>query len=234
MHSLSIVGNTVATMTSREIAELVDSRHDSVKRTVERLAEKGVISQPPLVDGPKSANGVVEQVFLIDKRSSLIVVAQLYPEFTARIVDRWQELEAGAVPAVPQSLSAALRLAADQAEQIEALAIERDQAIATKAQIGSRREATAMATAATAKREAAKLKDQLGFSARHATILQVEDATGGDFGFLELRRWCKANEVTPETVPDKRYPKGIKAWPAGAWMAVYNINLTCLFGEVVA
>lgn len=119
MHSLSIVGNTVATMTSREIAELVDSRHDSVKRTVERLAEKGVISQPPLVDGPKSANGVVEQVFLIDKRSSLIVVAQLYPEFTARIVDRWQELEAGAVPAVPQSLSAALRLAADQAEQID-------------------------------------------------------------------------------------------------------------------
>lgn len=120
MHSLSIVGNTVATMTSREIAELVDSRHDSVKRTVERLAEKGVISQPPLVDGPKSANGVVEQVFLIDKRSSLIVVAQLYPEFTARIVDRWQELEAGLAPAVPQTLSAALRLAADQAEQIEA------------------------------------------------------------------------------------------------------------------
>lgn len=222
------------TMTSREIAELVDSRHDSVKRTVERLAEKGVISQPPLVDGPKSANGVVEQVFLIDKRSSLIVVAQLYPEFTARIVDRWQELEAGLAPAVPQSLSAALRLAADQAEQIEALAIERDHAIATKAQIGDRRQATSMAKVAVANREVANLKDQLGFSARHATILQVEDATGGDFGFLELRRWCKANEVTPETVPDKRYPKGIKAWPAGAWMAVYGVDLAELFGEVAA
>lgn len=137
-------------------------------------------------------------------------------------------------PAVPQSLSAALRLAADQADQIEALAIERDHAIATKAQIGSKREATAMATAATAKREASKLKDQLGFSTRHATILQVEDAVGGDFGFLDLRRWCKANEVTPETVPDKRYPKGVKAWPAGAWMAVYGVDLSELFGEVAA
>lgn len=32
-------------------------------------------------------------VYQLDKRSSLIVVAQLSPEFTARIIDRWQELE---------------------------------------------------------------------------------------------------------------------------------------------
>ena len=47
-------------MSSKQIADVVNSRHDSVKRTIERLAEKGVISQPPLVDGEKSANGVVE------------------------------------------------------------------------------------------------------------------------------------------------------------------------------
>ena len=51
--------NAVLTMTSSEIAEVVDSRLDSVKRTVDRLVEKGVISQPPTVDGIKSANGVV-------------------------------------------------------------------------------------------------------------------------------------------------------------------------------
>ena len=39
------------TMSSKQIADVVNSRHDSVKRTIERLAEKGVISQPPLVDG---------------------------------------------------------------------------------------------------------------------------------------------------------------------------------------
>jgi hypothetical protein len=107
---------------------------------------------------------------------------------------------------------------------------ERDEAIRTKAQIGSRREATAMATASAARKEAAKLKDQLGFSSRHATILQVEAAMGGDFDFVPLRRWCKANEVTAQSVPDKRYPNGVKAWPAAAWMDCYGVDLVKLFG----
>ena len=47
-----------------QIADVVNSRHDSVKRTIERLAEKGVISQPPLVDGEKSVKGVVEKLYI--------------------------------------------------------------------------------------------------------------------------------------------------------------------------
>lgn len=43
-----------ASMSSREIAELVDSRHDSVRRTVERLAERGVIALPPMVEKPST------------------------------------------------------------------------------------------------------------------------------------------------------------------------------------
>lgn len=89
--------NSSATMTSKEIAELVDSREDSVKRTIERLVEKGVISQPPMVDGTKAANGVTPQHYIFrgeqGKRDSIIVVAQLCPEFTANLVDRWRQLE---------------------------------------------------------------------------------------------------------------------------------------------
>ncbi|WP_352176214.1 Rha family transcriptional regulator [Biformimicrobium ophioploci] len=81
-------------MSSLEIAEIVEARHDSVKRTVERLADRGLISQPPMVDGPQSANGVVTKVYLINQRDSYVVVAQLSPEFTARLVDRWQSLAA--------------------------------------------------------------------------------------------------------------------------------------------
>ncbi|MEJ6656894.1 MAG: phage antirepressor KilAC domain-containing protein [Pseudomonas sp.] len=113
-----MLGNTEqVSMSSREIAELVESRHDSVKRTVERLVERGVIAQPPLVDGIKSGNGVVAQEYLISKRDSYVVVAQLCPEFTARLVDRWQELESRQHVTVPRTLPDALRLAADLAEQ---------------------------------------------------------------------------------------------------------------------
>nr|DAJ87488.1 MAG TPA: KilAC domain protein [Caudoviricetes sp.] len=110
--------SSVLTMSSREIADLVESRHDSVKRTIERLQDKGLIQLTPMVEVKNHLGQVVTEYQLI-KRDSYVVVAQLSPEFTARLVDRWQELENQQIPQIPQTLSEALRLAADQAEQIE-------------------------------------------------------------------------------------------------------------------
>lgn len=90
---MSLITSTAPTMSSQEIADLVGSRHDKVKQSIERLVERGTISQPPVGDGPRSANGVVVQEYHVIKRDSFIVVAQLSPEFTAALVDRWQELE---------------------------------------------------------------------------------------------------------------------------------------------
>mgnify|MGYP000980939216 CR=1 FL=1 len=112
----------VATMTSREIADLVESRHADVCRTIDRLLGKGVIGGCTPTTYTHEQNGQQYTEYRLDKRSSLVVVAQLCPEFTARIVDRWQELEAkeqGAF-AIPKTMAEALRLAADQAELIEA------------------------------------------------------------------------------------------------------------------
>lgn len=82
------------TMSSREIADLVESRHDSVKRTIERLQEKGVVSFSPSVETSHAGAGARPvEVYLVNKRDSFVVVAQLSPEFTAALVDRWQELE---------------------------------------------------------------------------------------------------------------------------------------------
>lgn len=83
-------------MTSLEISDLVGARHDSARRTIERLAEKAVIQLPPLVEIATGARAALVYVFSGEqgKRDSYVVVAQLSPEFTARLVDRWQELEA--------------------------------------------------------------------------------------------------------------------------------------------
>jgi len=92
----AVLPGDAASITSREIAELVDSRHDSVKRTIERLVESSAITSPPMVEKPTAGRPVSEYVFSGDrgKRDSIVVVAQLSPLFTARLVDRWQELEA--------------------------------------------------------------------------------------------------------------------------------------------
>ncbi|NZB70232.1 Rha family transcriptional regulator [Escherichia coli] len=87
-------------MTSIEIAELVGKRHDNVKRTIETLDKGGVIVRPQIEVFEKINNlglrrSVEAYVFEGEqgKRDSIIVVAQLSPEFTARLVDRWRELE---------------------------------------------------------------------------------------------------------------------------------------------
>ena len=99
--------------------------------------------------------------------------------------------------------------------------------------IPDRKTATAMATASAKSREAAKLKEQLGFNAKHATVKAVHKATSTVYAWLALRTWCKANGESPKTVTDPLYGD-VKAWPAGAWDAVYGISLEELFGEVVA
>lgn len=97
MSSLIIDPNHPATMSSREIADLVESRHDNVKRTMERLSERGIIRFTPLEETSHEGAGARSvEVYRVNKRDSFVVVAQLCPEFTARLVDRWQELEAKA------------------------------------------------------------------------------------------------------------------------------------------
>ncbi|EFO1585777.1 DNA-binding protein [Escherichia coli] len=92
--------NGKVSMTSIEIAELVGSRPDSVKRTIETLAKKGIIQFPQTVEienkqslGPRRFSSAYVFEGERGKRDSIIVVAQLCPEFTARLVDRWRELE---------------------------------------------------------------------------------------------------------------------------------------------
>jgi len=88
MNQLIPASNTV-TMSSLEMAELTGKRHDSVKRTIETLVGKGVIALPPLADGPKSANGVIEKQYLVGKRESYVVIAQLSPAHIGASVDFW-------------------------------------------------------------------------------------------------------------------------------------------------
>ena len=121
--------NSSLTISSLQIAEMLGSRPDKVKQSIERLAINGVIIQPPVgVEQSTDAMGRnrLTQVYVFadeqGKRDSIIVVAQLSPEFTAVLVDRWQELErqqAQPVFQIPQTLGEALQLAANQALQIE-------------------------------------------------------------------------------------------------------------------
>ncbi|VVO22929.1 Rha family transcriptional regulator [Pseudomonas fluorescens] len=134
--------------------------------------------------------------------------------------------------ALPQDYIQALEHLLDS-KRSEQLAIEqRDHAVATKAEIGSRREATAMATASAAVRESRQLKEQLGLGITQATILAVEKALGRKFGasgWRPLKKWCEARSIKAPRVNHPTFGWVI-AWPAGAWLHAYQIELADLFG----
>ena len=228
------VNSKVVTMSSREIAELTGKHHfhvtADIAKMLSELGEDATAFRDIYVDSMNRT----QIGFALDRELTETLLTGYSAKLRRIVIARWHELETK--QAAPTTLSTMdILTLAMESEKGRLLAVEqRDAAIATKAQIGSKKVATAMATASHLKRENNKLKDELGFSTHHATILQVEHALKREFAFLPLRHWCKANLVVPQTVTDKRYPNGVKAWPAGAWALVYGVDLRKLFGGVAA
>ena len=108
--NLPILSTAAQTMSSREIAELVGTTHDSVLKTVRGLIARGVVSgnETPYTH---PQNGQQYPEFLLDYRNTMVVASGYSPEMRARIIDRWIELEqAAAHPKIPKTLPEALRL----------------------------------------------------------------------------------------------------------------------------
>jgi phage antirepressor YoqD-like protein len=127
MLNLQTIGGAEATMSSREIADICEARHNDVVATIERLINEGVLrlgrntARPHVPDG----GGRPTMVYDLTKRDCLVVVSGYSAALRAKIIDRWFELEtAVASPVLPKSFAEALRLAADQQEMIEAQAAE--------------------------------------------------------------------------------------------------------------
>jgi phage regulator Rha-like protein len=228
---IAVKGGNAQTMSSRVIAELADARHNDVVATIGRLFDKGLLRSSRKTR-QEATGGRPTDVYDLIERDVYLVISGYSDEIRARIVDRWQELEAQQPKFDPATLTRMdiLRLAMDAEERCVKAEVERDHAIATKAQIGNRREATAMATASTYKLEAERLKDRLGINTRHATVKSVEKLTGNKYPWLPLRKWCEVNNGVALDVPDPLYGH-VKSWPRDAWGEVYAIDLIELFAD---
>lgn len=121
MNLIQLNAGQTLTMSSREISELCDKRHDNVMRDiramlVELYGEGGVLSFEDTHRNPQ--NGQEYPIFQLPKDLTLTLVAGYSIKLRKRIIDRWLELEQqGQQPAIPQSYVEALRLAADLAEE---------------------------------------------------------------------------------------------------------------------
>lgn len=121
MSALAILPHA-ATMSSREIAELTGKEHKNVLADVRKMlsdlgkatAEFSAVASVP---GSNGSTRTVE-VFNLPKRESLILVSGYSVTMRAKIIDRWQELEAGAPAALDLRQPAQLLAVAAQLTQM--------------------------------------------------------------------------------------------------------------------
>ena len=214
--------NSVLTMSSREIAELVGTTHDSVLKTVRDYSARGVVSgnETPY-QHPQNKQTYSE--FHLSKRDALVIASGYSVELRARIIDRWQELENQTEKnkiLVPDFSNPA-EAARAWATQYEAAQL----AIATKAEIGSRREATAMNTASQAVKQVNKLEIELDRSKQFSSVKRMEMLYHGQkFNWRELKTTCSLMGLTPIDIFDANYGT-VKAWPAEVWLEVYALEI---------
>ena len=228
MNMLAQFNQNQKTMSTRVIADLTEKRHDHVKRDVENMLGQLGLDIPKFGGIYFDAQNRQQTEYLLDEELTMTLVTGYNIVLRNRVIKRWKELEGQSVANLPD-YPTALRLYADQLEVSARLELERNHAIATKAEIGSKREATSMATASKYKRENTKLKVQLDESLNFATIKKVQSLTGGTYDTYALRRHSKANRLEVQKAEDANYGS-VNSYHKDAWLAVYNINLSNLNG----
>lgn len=213
------------TMTSLEIAELTGKRHDNVIRDIKSMLDGLGLTHLSFEGSYKDSTGRALVCFNLPKRETLILVSGYNVELRAKIIDRWQELEDQAKPKLPSNYIEALQALLQSEQEKERLQLERDIAIETKAEIGSRREATAMATASNATQRANRLEVELDKSKQYATIKRMSLLYHGlKFNWRDLKDASNEMGLPPIDVYDANYGT-VKGYHADVWLAIYSLEI---------
>ena len=194
---------------------------------VQALTDSGIPLSPINV-----IRGGLEQGTYVVKQIVYAYAMWISAAFNLKVINTFDAVATGAMQpqiTTPHDYLSALKALVVSEEQKQLAITERDHAIATKAEIGSRREATAMGRLSAKVKEVEKLKTQLDSSTGFATIKKVQSLTGGTYDTYALRRHSKANGLEIQKAEDANYGS-VNSYHKDAWLAVYNINLSSIRG----
>jgi hypothetical protein len=225
MNSLLATTSQTATMTSLELVEYINTdrqsgaaqlaHSDFLKKVVQVLGELGAgnFSSTYL-----DVQNKERPCYKLPKREACLMAMSYSYELQAKVFDKMTAMEVQQEKKLPTSyLSALEALVSSEKARIEA--------VETKAQIGNRREATAMNTASQAVKHAEKLQIELDKSKQYASIKRMEMVYHG-----QEFKWRLLKDASIETgkpaieIFDANYGT-VKAYHADAWLAAYALSI---------
>ena len=207
---------------SRDIAVGLEKEHKDVLRKIREVLNEREFSPVEYID----EKGESRPEYMLDKNAFILLVMNYtgYNDFKRAYIKRFDEMEEIIKNSIPQSYPEALRRLAEEVEQRELIEKQRNEAIKTKAWIGSRREARAMATASAKTREANKLKKELDLEMSYATVKKVERITGRKYSWQNLKKYCQSAGLGWNKAFDANYGS-VNSYPSEAWKNVYGVDL---------
>ena len=222
----AVLGDTSRpiTMTSLELVDYINS----VRAEGEpELLHKNFLAKVPQVLGEETSAkfladlpdsyGRPRRGYRLPKREACLMAMSYSYELQAKVYDHMTALEHQlTTPALPDFTNpvAAARAWADQYEKLGQAAI-------------AQQHLTTELTKTV--QHLSRFKDGRGCGKERATINEVTKATGIQYGFWSLKKWCDENsaerEVVYLTAGTFTY-----SYPSKAWLDVHGVDLNQLFG----
>lgn len=229
MKDLMVVDDVAVTMTSLEMVEFINSQRGDGEA---ELRHRDFTAKVPKVLGKemsekfraslKDSYGRGQPGYRFPKREACLMAMSYSYDLQAKVFDRMTALEDRQRTSVAlPNFSNPAEAARAWAEQYEARVL----AEKTKAETGSRREATAMNTASQAIKKAARLEEELDRSRRYASVKRMEMVCHGvKFNWRLLKSTSIEMGIPSIDVFDQNYGT-VKAYHADVWREAYAVEI---------
>ncbi len=216
---MSIGNREVNSINLRELHGELGSKKDFsnwAKKNLE-LFDEGVdfVSFAQTVERETGASVRKEYVVILDVAKHISMLQR---------TDKGRDVRQHFIDFEKQNIMESSYLIGDPIKRAEAWIEEQKRHKAKKALIGSKREATAMATASVATKRAKKLEVLLDESKEWASVKRMEIMMGNHFDWRRLKETSASMNISPRKIFDANYGE-VNAYHSSVWMAVYEVEV---------
>jgi len=221
--------NTNETITTLQLREMINGARaaagePAISNThfIDKVRDELDLGDDSFFTIPHEQNLKLQSVAVISIEQATLVGMRESKSVRRAVLDVLKEMSA---PKAPTTYIAALEALIESEKAKESALQIASQAIATKAEIGNRREATAMNTASQAVKQVNKLEIELDKAKEWSTIKRMEMLHPTmKFNWRKLKSVSNALELDIQTVPDANYFE-VKSYHAKAWFEAYGVEL---------